>query len=173
MPVIELELSDRVYKRWRKFLGSEPAGRLKEAGLLGDWVALGFMANVERFLKEGGPPSDPEDEELKRKEQEAAQARRSLSKPQKRVLPMFNENDQITMPEISRVLGVSLKQAQPLVQQWLDEGFLAPASQREGQATFTLGKQWIQFNLVANRPSLNVPRVPHLMSPLEDLGKGK
>lgn len=51
MPKMELEISPEVYAQWQRFLASEPAGRLIEAGQLGDWVALGFMSHVERYLK--------------------------------------------------------------------------------------------------------------------------
>lgn len=169
MPKIELDLSPEVFDRWQSFLISEPAGRLKEAGQLGDWVALGFMSHVERYLKKGTPLS--REETLRReKEREAATARKRLSKPQKRVLPMFNENDQVTASEVSRLLGVMPREGEDLVRQWVAEGFLAPGEGRDGEPTFSLGKAWVAHNLAANRPSLNVLRVPHLMRPVDQLG---
>ncbi len=165
MPVIELEVSPEVYERWRSFLGTTPAGRLKEAGKLDDWVALGFIANAERFLREGGPGQPVQNqEEVKQKED--AVARRKLNKPQKRVLPMFNENDCVSAGEIGRVLALSPEAAQAQVEAWLDEGFLSPGPMREGLPTYMLSNQWRVRNLAANRPSLNTPRVPLLMKPI-------
>lgn len=165
MPFIELELSQEVYEMWRNFLGTTPAGRLKEVGKLGDWVALGFMTNVERFLKEGGPGRPAQNREQIR-EQEDASARKRLSKAQKRVLPMFNENERLTLDEIARVLGLTPDQAQAQVRAWLDEDFLAPGPARQGEATFAPSRAWLLRNLAANRPSLNTPRVPLLMKPI-------
>lgn len=125
MPVIELNLSDEVYLRWRDFMGSQQADRLVEAGLLGDWVALGFMNKINDYLKQGGPPGvETEDERRQRME---AEARRKLTKPQKRVLPMFDENETITLPEICRVLGIPLDQGRTLVQDWVAQDFLSNA----------------------------------------------
>lgn len=166
MPPIELEVSPAVEAAWRRFLVSTPAARLQEAGVLGDWVVLGFLANVERFLEQGSPdtalpaPEDP----LSR---EAAQARRRLPKNQRRVLPMFNENDRVSAAEISRVLGLMPAEGLELVKQWLDEGFLAPGPERDGGPTYVLSPTWLEYNLAANRPSLNVPRIPHLMKPIK------
>ncbi|MFH1059742.1 MAG: hypothetical protein V1797_13840 [Pseudomonadota bacterium] len=166
MPPIALEVSPAVQAAWQQFLVSTPAARLKEAGVLGDWVILGFLSNVERFLEQGNPdvtltaPEDP----ISR---EAAQARRKLPKNQRRVLPMFNENDRVTVAEISRVLGLTPADGQALVRQWLAEGFLAPGPERDGQPTLVLSPTWLEYNLAANRPSLNVPRIPHLMKPIK------
>jgi len=156
MPVIELNLSDKVFLRWQRFLGSQQAGRLLEAGLLGDWVAQGFLNQVNDYLRQGGP-SEPEEEEVRRQRLDA-EARRRLSKPQKRVLPMFNENDTVTVAEVSRVLGLSAQQGAELVEQWVREDFLTPAPARDGQPAYTLGRSWQERNLAANRPSLNAPR---------------
>lgn len=82
---------------------------------------------------------------------------------------MFNENDQVTASEVSRLLGVMPDQGQALIEQWIVEGFLAPGSERDGEKTYVLGKAWMTHNLAANRPSLNVLRVPHLMRPLDQL----
>lgn len=160
MPVIELKLSDKVFLRWQRFMGSQQAGRLLEAGLLGDWVAQGFLNKVNEYLKQGGPP-EPEDAEARRQRLEA-EARRRLSRPQKRVLPMFNEADSITLAEISRVLGLTIEQGAELVQQWLAEEFLVPAPERGGEAAYTLSQAWQERNLAANRPSLNAPRMLHI-----------
>lgn len=166
MPRIELELSHKVHEAWRQFLATTPAARLREAGVLGDWVALGFMAHVERFLEQGRPDGTlPEDQDPA--SQEAAQARRKLPKSMRRVLPMFNENDRITTQEISRVLGIMPEQGAQQVAAWLEEGFLEPGPPRDGQETYVLGRQWQMRNLAANRPSLNVPRIPHLMRPIK------
>ena len=168
MAKIELDVSPESAEAWRRFLASTPAGRLREAGVLGDWVVLGFMANVERFLEQGRPdlpnlePEDP----LSR---QAAEARRKLPKNMRRVLPMFNENDRITATEISRVLGLASEAGQALVDGWLAEAFLAPAGDRDGETTYALSPTWLELNLAANRPSLKVPRIPHLMKPLKSV----
>jgi hypothetical protein len=164
MPTVELELSVDVYRRWLVFQGTTPAASLRETGLLGDWVALGFMANVERFLKAGAPDMPAFDEESVRQTEDAA-ARKRLAKAQKRILPVFNENETITASEAARVLGWDLAQGQAQMAAWLDEGFLANAGERGGEAAYTLSRDWQARNLAANRPSLNVPRVPHLMKP--------
>ncbi len=160
MPRIELELSEKVYRRWRSFLSTEPAGRLREANLLGDWVALGFMAEVNRYLEQGGPHAKltPEQE----RDLEAVMDRRSLSKPQRRVLPMFNENDNVTLNEIARLLGQEPRDCADMVAQWVSQGFLSPGPPRQGQPAYVLGYKWRKHNLMANRPSLNAPRAPFL-----------
>jgi len=155
---IELEVSEQVYRLWQAFLRSQQAARLLEAGVLGDWVAVGFMAHVDEYIKAGGP-SLPEMDERKRLEEEAAAARRRLTKAQKRVLPMFNENDTVIPSEVARVLGMMPEEGKKLVEQWVEEDFLAPAGERDGEPAYTLSKKWQEYNLVANRPSLNAPRV--------------
>ena len=150
MPMIELELSQEVHAKWRQFLRTQPAGRLTEAGLLGDWVALAFMAQVESFLKNGLPRA-AEDQELQKKEQQAVEARKRLSKPQKRVLNMFNENENQTAGEISRLLGISADEGRALTQQWVEEGFLAPGPIRGGEPAYMLSPKWQKHNLAANR----------------------
>ncbi|MEW5912538.1 MAG: hypothetical protein AB1814_08285 [Thermodesulfobacteriota bacterium] len=156
MPVIELKVSDKVFLRWQRFLASQQAGRLIEADLLGDWVAQGFLNQVNDYLKLGGP-AEPEDEHARRQRLDA-EARRHLSKAQKRVLPMFNENETITAAEISRVLGLDSKEGAALAEEWLAQDFLTPAPERDGQPTYTLSRSWQERNLAANRPSLNAPR---------------
>ena len=99
MPVIELNVSDQVYLRWLDFRASQQAARLQEAGVLGDWVLVGFMNQANDYLKAGGPLG-AEDAESRRERLEA-KARNKLSKPQKRVLPMFDENETVTLAEIS------------------------------------------------------------------------
>lgn len=167
MPMIELEVSQRVHAQWQRFLDTQPAGRLTESGLLGDWVALAFMAQVESFLKHGLPAA-AEDEKHQKKEQRAVEARKRLSKPQKRVLNMFNENENQTALEISRLLGISVSEGRSLTQTWVEEGFLAPGPQRGGESTYMLSPKWQKHNLAANRPSLNVPRTPHLLHTRND-----
>ncbi|MBI4798016.1 MAG: hypothetical protein HY794_04640 [Desulfarculus sp.] len=49
------------------------------------------------------------------------------------------------------------------VDAWLAEGFLEPGPERGGQPTYVLGRERVMRNLAANRPSLYVPRIPHLM----------
>lgn len=164
MPIIELELSQEVYELWRSFLNTTPAGRLREMGNLGDWVALGFMANLERFLKEGGPGRPTQSRE-QIKEQEDALARKRLTRAQKRVLPMFNENECLTVGEIARVLGLAVAEAEAQVRSWVEDGFLVQGSARQGEATYVPSNAWLLRNLAANRPSLNTPRVPLLMKP--------
>ncbi|MFH1034274.1 MAG: hypothetical protein V1806_07175 [Pseudomonadota bacterium] len=167
MPRIELELSPEVHQAWRQFLASTPAAKLIEAGVLGDWVAVGFMAHVERYLEQGRPDGAAKQEDPNPASREAAQARRKLPKPQRRVLPMFNENDRITVAEISRVLGITPEEGAAQVAAWLAEGFLDPGPEQDGQPAYVLGRQWQMRNLAANRPSLNVPRIPHLMRPVK------
>ena len=166
MPQVTLELSPQVHEAWRQFLTTTPAAKLIEAGVLGDWVAVGFMANVERFLEQG-QPDGPQSQDQDPVSREASQARRKLPKAQRRVLPMFNENDQITLEEISRVLGVTPAEGQTQLESWLAEGFLAPGPGRDGRPAYVLGQRWRERNLAANRPSLNVPRIPHLMRPIK------
>jgi hypothetical protein len=160
MPIIELELSDKIYLRWQKFLGTQQAGRLKEAGLLGDWAAQGFLNNVNSYLKDGGPP-ELEDQDARRQRLEA-EARRRLNKNQKRVLPMFDEAESIIVAEVGQVLGLLPGDAALLVEQWLGEDFLTPAGERDGEAAYTLSRSWQERNLAANRPSLNAPRMLHI-----------
>ena len=160
MPEIVLSLSPEVHAQWLRFLQSRQGGQLREAGLLGDWTALGLMSNVDKYMEEGGPrPPETEDEERNRKHTDA---RRKLSKPQKRILPMFNENDVVTSLEVSRVLGMAPEDGARQVAEWLGNGFLVEAGERDGQATYTLNRGWQEINLSANRPSLNVPRNFHL-----------
>lgn len=167
MPRIELELSPQVHEAWRRFLASTPAAKLMEAGVLGDWVAVGFMAHVERYLEQGRPDGEVRQDDPDPASREAAQARRKLPKAQRRVLPMFNENDRITLEEISRVLGIIPAEGQAQVEAWLAEGFLEPGPEQGGQRAYVLGRAWQMRNLAANRPSLNVPRIPHLMRPIK------
>jgi hypothetical protein len=167
MPRIELELSPEVYQAWRQFMISTPAAKLMEAGVLGDWVAVGFMAHVERYLEQGRPDGASVREDPDPASREAAQARRKLPKAQRRVLPMFNENDRITLAEISRVLGINPEDGAAQVAAWLAEGFLEPGPEQGDQKAYVLGRQWQMRNLAANRPSLNVPRIPHLMRPIK------
>ena len=163
MPVMELNLSDEVYIRWQEFLSSQQGDRLVEAGLLGDWMALGFMNKVNDYLKQGGPPGVETEEE--RRQRLEAEARRKLTKLQKRVLPMFDENETVTLPEICRVLGILPDDGQALVQDWLDHDFLSRASQpRDDAPTFVLSRSWQERNLAANRPSLHAPRRLHFAS---------
>ena len=164
---IELELSDAVFARWKSFLGGEAAGRLTEARLLGDWAVLALLANLDRYLKDGGPPARPEPTREEAAEADAASARKKLTKQQKRVLPMFNENDRVTLEEISRVLGLMPADGQILLTGWLAEGFLASGPLEERGQTYILSPVWLKRNLAANRPSLNVPRT------LEDLADKK
>jgi hypothetical protein len=170
MPRIELELSEEIYAQWRAFMHTQPAGRLVEAGLLGDWMCLGFIAEAPRYIKEGIPrPKAPTEKE--EKETAAAMARRRLTKPQKRVLPMFDQNDQITIPEISRMLGLLPEETAHLVQGWQAEGFLAAGPLRDGEQTYVLSPTWNEYNLMANRPSLNAPRQPMMLGKLPTEGK--
>lgn len=170
MPRIELELSEEIYAQWQAFMHTQPAGRLVEAGLLGDWMCLGFIAEAPRYIKEGIPrPKAPTEKE--EKETAAAMARRRLTKPQKRVLPMFDQNDQITIPEIARMLGLPADQTINLVQGWQAEGFLAAGPLRDGEQTYVLSPTWNEYNLMANRPSLNAPRQPMMLGKLPTEGK--
>jgi len=170
MARIELELSDDVYAQWRAFMHTQPAGRLVEAGLLGDWMCLGFMAEVPRYLKEGIPrPQAPTEKE--EREKAAAMARRRLTKPQKRVLPMFDQNDQITQAEIARTLAMPMEDAARMVEGWQAEGFLAAGPPRGDEQTYVLSQTWNEFNLMANRPSLNAPRQPMMLGKLPTQGK--
>ena len=153
MPVIELELSDKIYLRWQKFLGTQQAGRLMETGLLGDWVAQGFLNNVNSYLQEGGPADMEDEDEDARRQRLEAEARAALTKPQKRVLPMFDEIESVTVAEVAQVLGMLPDDAAELVAQWLGQDFLTPAGE---------GRSWQERNLAANRPSLNVPRMLHI-----------
>jgi hypothetical protein len=170
MARIELELSDDVYAQWRAFMHTQSAGRLVEAGLLGDWMCLAFIAEVPRYIKEGIPraqaPTEKEEQEMA-----AAMARRRLSKPQKRVLPMFDMNDQITVPEIARTLGLSEEEAARMVEGWQAEGFLAAGPTRAEAQTYVLSQTWNEYNLMANRPSLNAPRQPMMLGKLPTKGK--
>lgn len=162
MARIELNLSEKIAGEWRSFLATQPAGKLTEAGLLGDWVIQGFLMNVERYLVDGGPSGVTEPTEAERIDRHARKARRSLTKSQRRILPMFNENDQVTVAEISRVLGLPDDQGEVLVREWTAQGFLASSGSRDGLPTHTLAPSWQEINLFADRPSLNVPRTPYL-----------
>lgn len=166
MAHIELKVSDQALALWKAFLQTEPAGRLSEAGLLGDWTVLGFIGEVNRYIEQGAPR--PHATVQHKMDAEASQARRKLSKPQKRVLPMFDENDVVTVGEISRMLGLVGEKGAELVSGWLSEGFLAPGPDRDGEPTFHLGERWRQLNLTANRPSLFAPRAPMIAGKLPD-----
>ncbi|MCF8033325.1 MAG: hypothetical protein K9K66_09395 [Desulfarculaceae bacterium] len=159
MPVIELNVSDQVYLRWLDFRTSQQASRLEEAGVLGDWILTGFINNVNDYLKQGGP-TGAEDASARRQRLEAT-ARNSLSKPQKRVLPMFDENETVTLDEISRVLGITPEDGAALTAQWVEDQYLSPAPERDNSPTFTLSRAWRERNLAANRPSLHAPRRLH------------
>jgi hypothetical protein len=170
MARIELELSDEVYAQWRAFMHTQHAGRLVEAGMLGDWMCLGFIAEAPRYLKEGIPrPKAPTEKE--EQEKAASMARRRLSKPQKRVLPMFDQNDQITLKEITLMLALSPEETAHLVQGWQAEGFLAAGPMRDDEQTYVLSPTWNEYNLLANRPSLNAPRQPMMLGKLPIEGK--
>ena len=162
MPRISLNVDDKVHAIWSSFLKSQQAGRLREAGVLDDWVILGFLHHVDRFIQEGGPRMPERDEETER-EETAARARRRLTKQQKRVLPMFDENDRVSTPEISRMLGILPEDGERLVHQWVEEGFLSSGHLRDGETVYTLGEQWLTHNLAANRPSLFAPRSPFIL----------
>ena len=167
MPTIELNVSPQVARKWRRFLGTQSAGRLIEADLLGDWTLTAFMAEVERYLKEGLPQGQ-EKESRQVRESQASQARRRLSKNQKRILNMFNENENQTIAEISRTLAIDSQEVEQLIEQWVAGSFLAPGPVRDGQATYVLSPDWQKHNLAANRPSLNAPRLPHLWEQYKD-----
>ncbi len=156
MPRIEIQISDKVHEQWREFSQTMQASSLIESGLLGDWMVQGFLNNLHTYLKEGGPVA--QETKTRRKDRLDNEARRKLLKQQKRVLPMFNENDRITIPEISRVLGLDQEQGEALVRQWIAEEFLTPSSPRDGEEAFTLSEDWHKRNLSANRPSLNAHR---------------
>ncbi len=160
MPVIQLEVSPKTALLWEQFMDTMKAGRLKENGLLGDWTLLAFMAEVDRYLQDGLPGQAELEQEMR--DRQAATARRRLTKQQKRVLPMYNENESQTTDEISRVLGLMPQEGADLVAQWLEQGFLAPGPERDGKITYVLSPNWQQLNATANRPSLNTPRTPHL-----------
>jgi hypothetical protein len=161
MPTIQLEVSPQVAAKWQQFTGTMRAGRLIENGLLGDWTLLAFMAEVDRYLNDGLPGQAELESEMRDKE--AAKARSKLTKLQKRVLPMFNENESQTTAEISRVLGLTEEDGAKLVADWIEQCFLAPGPERDGQATYIMSPDWQTMNATANRPSLNTPRTPHLM----------
>jgi hypothetical protein len=82
---------------------------------------------------------------------------------QKRVLPMFNENENQTLGEIKRLLGLDQEQADNLLNQWLEIEFLGPGPMRDGEETYVLTRKWMERNLTANRPSLNAPRNASLL----------
>lgn len=156
MPRIEIEISDKVMALWREFEGTMQADGLRESGLLGDWLVQGFLANLHIYIAEGGPHAA--ESRKRRTDRKDAEARRNLPKEQRRVLPMFNENDRVTVAEISRVLGVPEEQGRTLVDGWIAQGFLTNAGLRDGQNSYTLAEDWQVRNLAANRPSLNAPR---------------
>jgi hypothetical protein len=163
MPTIELKVSEGVYNLWQAFLKTPPARKLIEERLLGDWVAQAFIAQAGRFLKEGLPDPSQDADPAKEREKEAAAARKNLTKMQKRVLPMFNENENQTLGEIKRLLGLDQEQADNLLNQWLEIEFLGPAPMRDGEETYVLTRKWMERNLTANRPSLNAPRNASLL----------
>lgn len=159
MITIQLKVSEGVADRWQRFLEGSQGLRLVDAGVLGDWVLTAFMLQVDEYLEHGlpqerqaPPPEEPDD----------GCTRRKLTKMQKRVLPMYNENDNQTQEEIARVLGIDPSQAGELIQDWLEEGFLTLGPLRDGQQSYLLGLAWQRHNLTANRPSLNTPRILHL-----------
>lgn len=170
MPKIELNLSARVSAQWENFLDTKQAGMLVEAGLLGDWVAQAFMSEVDHYLKEG-LPQGPGLSAQEREDREFSLARKNLSKPQKRVLPMYNENDNQTAEEICRLLGLGDEEGEELIGSWVDQGFLALGALRDGQQTYVLSQVWQEINLRANRPSLNTPRAEHLPDHLKPTTK--
>ncbi|WP_156360935.1 hypothetical protein [Dethiosulfatarculus sandiegensis] len=163
MPTIELKVSEGVYNLWQAFLKTPPARKLIEERLLGDWAAQAFMAQAGRFLKEGLPDLEQDADPAKEREKEAAAARKNLTKMQKRVLPMFNENENQTLAEISRLLGLDRNQAENLLQEWLEIEFLGRGPMRDGEQTYVLTRKWMERNLSANRPSLNAPRNASLL----------
>lgn len=156
MPRIEFEVSEQTMAQWREFEGTMQADGLRQSGLLGEWVIQGFLCNLHLYLAEGGP--QPPESRKTRRDRKDAEARRKLPKEQKRVLPMFNENDRLTVDEISRVLGLSENQGRALVDGWIADGFLTNAGPRDGVVSYTLAEDWQVRNLAANRPSLNAPR---------------
>lgn len=156
MPRIEIEVSDKTMAQWREFAATMQADELRQSGLLGEWLVQGFLTNVHLYLAEGGP--QPPESRKSRNDRQDAEARRKLPKDKKRVLPMFNENDRLTVGEIARVLGLSEENGRALVDGWIAEGFLTNAGPRDGQTAYTLAEDWQVRNLAANRPSLNAPR---------------
>ncbi len=167
MVKVELMVSPETAALWRAFLQTKPAGRLREAGLLGDWTLLAFTREVERYLKEGLPAAEASPLEAARRERTAASARSRLDKLQKRVLPMFNENENQTTAEMGRLLGIEPGEAARRAAAWVEAGFLAPGPLRDGEPTWVLAPAWQEINLAASRPSLNAPRSPFVLpSPL-------
>ena len=84
---------------------------------------------------------------------------------------MFDQNDQITIPEIARMLGLPADQTVNMVQGWQAEGFLTAGPLRDGEQTYVLSPTWNEYNLMANRPSLNAPRQPMMLGKLPTEGK--
>ena len=64
------------------------------------------MNNVNDYHQAGRPARESRTADARRQRLEAQARRKALSKPQKRILPMFDENDTVTLDEMSRVLGV-------------------------------------------------------------------
>jgi hypothetical protein len=69
------------------------------------------------------------------------------------------------------MLALSQEETARMVEGWQAEGFLAAGPMRDEEQTYVLSQTWNEYNLMANRPSLNAPRQPLILGKLPTEGK--
>ncbi|MBU0513416.1 MAG: hypothetical protein KJ621_01475 [Proteobacteria bacterium] len=140
MPRVTLEVSGRWDREWREFLATDLGRELAEEPVfLGDLVITAFLEAARKLARERPP------------------ARRKLDRPMRRVLPLFNDTDVLTPPEIELVLGLESGQGEALCREWAEAGFLEPDPIHPGR--FVLGRDVVrETNEITHRTALWVKK---------------
>jgi len=159
MPTITLNINSDVYKTWQHFLKTSLATKLHKAKKLDDLVTLSLITCIEYYInKKNITDQSTQQYELTRRQKNHTITRQLLSKSQKKILPLFNENSQLYIGEIIRVLNLTPKACLTLIKNWLNDNFLCLGPIKNGIPTYVLSYQWQIQNLTSKRPSLNTPR---------------
>jgi len=140
MPQIALEVSAQWDRAWREFLASDLGRELvDEPAVLGDLVITAFLEAVRNLAQERPP------------------VRRRLDKAMRRVLPLFNDTEVLTPPEIELVLGLESGQGEALCREWVEAGFLEPDPIHTDR--FVLGRDVVrETNEITHRTALWVKK---------------
>ncbi len=140
MPQITLEVTARWDRAWQEFLttglGRDLAG---EPAVLGDLVISAFLETAHKLSRD------------------RPTVRRRLDKAMRRVLPLFNDTDVLSPPEIELVLGLEPGQGAALCREWVETGFLEPDPVRPDR--FVLGRDVVrETNEITHRTALWVKK---------------
>jgi hypothetical protein len=156
MPQIALEISAKWDRAWREFLATDLGRELAgDPAVLGDVVISAFLEAAQKMNRDRPP------------------ARRKLDKSMRRILPLFNDTDVLTPPEIELVLGLESGRGEPLCQEWVEAGFLEPDPIHADR--FVLGRDVVrETNEITHRTALFVKKaLPGPPAKGPSLNKGK